>query len=226
MTELYVAAAGLRRVFPDGNAGWHTVLHDVTCTIASGARIALVGPSGSGKSTLLHILGGLDRPSAGSIAWPALGPYEDLRPRQVGFVFQSPSLFPALTVAQNVSLPLVLAESDLAADDTASAILAGFGLENLSEKLPEELSGGQAQRVAMARAMILGPKLILADEPTGQLDSKTAQSFFDVVLAMLEETDTALVVATHDDAVAARLATRWTIDQGRLFAGQPRAAVA
>ncbi|MER8596171.1 MULTISPECIES: ABC transporter ATP-binding protein [unclassified Mesorhizobium] len=220
MSRTLVVGKGLGRDFHDGNAGRITVLRDVDCEIAAGARIALVGPSGSGKTTLLHILGGLDRPTTGTIEWPGLGPFEELRPRQVGFVFQSPSLFPALTAAQNVGLPMVLA-GESAADETAAALLESFGLGELGDKLPEELSGGQSQRIAMARALATGPKLVLADEPTGQLDSRTAQFFFDAVLDRLEDTGVALVVATHDEAVAARMATRWTMDHGRLVTGRP-----
>lgn len=217
MDEKLVVGRGLGREFPGGEAGRIAVLHDIDCEIVPGARIALVGPSGSGKTTLLHILGGLDRPTSGCIEWPGLGRYEELRPRQIGFVFQSPSLFPALTAAQNVGLPMTLAGERSNVDETATSLLAAFGLAELIDKLPEELSGGQAQRIAMARALAIGPKLVLADEPTGQLDSITAQFFFDTVLARLEGTGIALVVATHDEAVAARMATRWKMDHGRLI---------
>ncbi|MET2830028.1 ABC transporter ATP-binding protein [Mesorhizobium shangrilense] len=221
MTDALVLGKGLGRDFHDGTAQQITVLRDVDCEVAKGSRIALVGPSGSGKTTLLHILGGLDKPTTGEIEWPGLGSFEELRPRQIGLVFQTPSLFPALTAAQNVSLPLVLAGGDATTDGTAASLLASFGLAELADKLPEELSGGQAQRIAMARALVIGPKLVLADEPTGQLDSKTAHLFFDTVLRHLEGTDVALVVATHDEAVAARMATRWTMDHGRLLKGRP-----
>lgn len=217
MDEPLVVANRIGRDFPDGNAGRIAVLRDVDCMIASGARIALVGPSGSGKTTLLHILGGLDRPTSGKIEWPGLGRFEELRPRQIGLVFQSPSLFPALTAVQNVGLPMMLAGERGHADETAASLLAAFGLAELTDKLPEELSGGQAQRIVMARALAIGPKLVLADEPTGQLDSVTAQYFFDTVLARLEGTGIALVVATHDEAIAARMATRWKMDHGRLI---------
>jgi ABC-type lipoprotein export system ATPase subunit len=221
VSEALVVGKGLSRDFPDGTSGRISVLRDVDCEIAAGARIVLVGPSGSGKTTLLHILGGLDRPTTGTIEWPGLGPFEELRPRQIGFVFQSPSLFPALTAAQNVGLPMVLAGQNDTADGTAASVLESFGLGELADKLPEELSGGQSQRIAMARALAIGPKLVLADEPTGQLDSITAQFFFDAVLGRLEGTDIAFVVATHDEAVAARMATRWTMDHGRLIIGRP-----
>ncbi|UCI30815.1 MULTISPECIES: ABC transporter ATP-binding protein [unclassified Mesorhizobium] len=219
MGETLVVAKGLGRDFRDGNAGRIEVLRNVGCEIVSGARIALVGPSGSGKTTLLHILGGLDRPTAGVVEWPGLGTFEALRPRQIGFVFQSPSLFPALTAVQNVGLPLLLAGENAGAEEIGASLLQSFGLGELGDKLPEELSGGQAQRIAMARALVMGPKLVLADEPTGQLDSRTALRFFDAVLDRLEGTDVALVVATHDEAMAKRMATRWTMDHGRLTTG-------
>ncbi|TPN25619.1 ABC transporter ATP-binding protein [Mesorhizobium sp. B2-3-3] len=217
--ETLVVAKDLGRNFRDGNAGRIEVLRNVNCEIVSGARIALVGPSGSGKTTLLHILGGLDRPTAGIVEWPGLGAFEALRPRQIGFVFQSPSLFPALTAVQNVGLPLLLAGENAGAEEIGASLLQSFGLGELGDKLPEELSGGQAQRIAMARALVMGPKLVLADEPTGQLDSRTALRFFDAVLDRLEGTDIALVVATHDEAMANRMATRWTMDHGRLTTG-------
>ena len=218
MSETLVVGNGLSRDFQHGIVA----LRDVHCSIAAGARIAVVGPSGSGKTTLLHILGGLDKPTAGTVEWPGLGSFDELRPRQIGFVFQSPSLFPALTAAQNVALPMVLAGSHATADADAAALLESFGLGELRDKLPEELSSGQSQRIAMARALAPGPRLVLADEPTGQLDSITAQFFFDAVLQHLEGTGKALVVATHDESVAARMATRWTIDHGRLISEWPR----
>lgn len=225
MIEPLVVCRQLGRDFPDGSGPRVPVLHDVDCEILSGARIGLVGPSGSGKTTLLHIFGGLDRPTSGAIEWPALGSRERLRPRQIGIVFQSPSLFPALTAIQNVELPRLLAGEK--ADPRASfALLVAFGLGDVADKLPEELSGGQAQRVAMARALALGPRLVLADEPTGQLDSITAQHVLDAVLERLEGTNTALIVATHDETIAARMATRWSMDHGRLTCDQLEMEVA
>ena len=137
------------------------------CRVDAGQRVALVGPSGSGKSTLLHLMAGLIAPTTGRITWPALGPAETLRPTRVQEVFQSPSLFPALDIAANVALPLLLAGRAGEAKSRAGEMLTRFGLAELAGKLPEELSGGQAQRVALARALAMGPELILADEPTG-----------------------------------------------------------
>lgn len=217
MTEILAVCRHIDRDFPSGSDGRFVVLNDVGCEIRARDRIALSGPSGSGKTTLLHILGGLDRPTNGKIEWPSLGSIEQLRPRRIGFVFQSPSLFPALTAAQNVGLPAVLAGEDPSFDGKeAHTLLTRFGLGELADKLPEELSGGQAQRVAMVRALALRPPLILADEPTGQLDATTAQRLMDTVLQHIEGTPAALVIATHDRAVAARMSTHWTIEHGWL----------
>jgi len=205
-----------RRVYQRGGATV-VALQEATCAIAPGDRIALVGRSGSGKSTLLHLLGGLDTPTSGTIAWPALGLRETLRPTQVAFVFQMLSLLPPLTVVENVELPLLLGGIDPpAARAAAHDALERIDLVPLADRLPEELSGGQAQRVAVARALAYRPRLILADEPTGQLDRPTAQHLFDILLAALAGTDTALVVATHDRSVADRLTQRWEMRQGVL----------
>lgn len=188
-----------------------------TCTVMPGDRIALVGPSGSGKSTVLHLLGGLDTLTSGSITWPALGASETLRPTKIGLVFQMPSLLAPLTVVENVELPLLLGQTSVEkARAAALDALERIGLRSIAEKLPEELSGGQAQRVAVARALASQPQLLLADEPTGQLDHPTAQQLFDVLLASLKGTETALVVATHDMAVAERMNTVWHMQHGIL----------
>ncbi|MDL2409183.1 ABC transporter ATP-binding protein [Rhizobium calliandrae] len=207
---------GLCRSFADGNRARLPVLFDINCHIDASDRIALVGVSGSGKTTLLHILGGLDVPTTGAIAWPALGQRETLRPAKVAFVFQRPSLFPALSVAQNVALPVLLLEGRDNAEVAALDLLDQFGLLDLAAKLPEEISGGQAQCVAMARALITKPRLILADEPTGQLDSAGAHHLLDIALYLVGESGAAFVLATHDEAVAARLDIRWSLDAGRL----------
>jgi ABC-type lipoprotein export system ATPase subunit len=192
-------------------------LASATCSVMLGDRIAITGPSGSGKSTLLYLLGGLETATSGGVTWPALGPPQELRPAKTAFVFQVPSLLVALTVVENVELPLLLDHIDeKIARRAALATLERVDLSRIADNLPEELSGGQAQRVAMARALASRPKLILADEPTGQLDHPTAQRLFDVLLAVLDGTDTALVVATHDQAVAHRLRTVWHMHHGTL----------
>jgi ABC-type lipoprotein export system ATPase subunit len=192
-------------------------LRPTDCSVCERDQIAVVGPSGSGKSTLMHMLAGLQEPSTGSVTWPGIGDRHALRPGPVGIVFQGPSLLPPLTVEENVALPLVLAgESDAGARRAALAALAVVDLAELAHKLPEEISGGQAQRVAVARAVAGEPRLILADEPTGQLDRAHGAALVDVLLEAADHTDAALVVATHDPTVAARLATRWEMHSGRL----------
>lgn len=222
MTEVrLVEARGLGRIYERGHA-LVVALASATCGVQSGDRIAVVGPSGSGKSTLLHLLGGLDEPSSGTIAWPALGPRGTLRPAHIAYVFQAPSLLPALSVVENVELPLLLGELDTtAARGAALDALARLDLTDLAERLPEELSGGQAQRVGLARALASRPRLLLADEPTGQLDHATANQVLDTLLASIDGTPTALVVATHDPAVAARMETVWLMRHGTLAGSFP-----
>ncbi len=201
----------------DSQTAARTVLKDVTCAVMPGAQIALVGPSGSGKSSLIHVMAGLIAPNTGVITWPALRAHPTKRPGKVVVAFQAPSLISALDVAENVELPLVLA--DVSASDArvrATAMLESLGLEQLSTQLPEELSGGQAQRVALARALATEPSVLLADEPTGQVDHRTAAQLLDVVLEHAARSGMAVVVATHDQGVAARCTTRWEIHDGSL----------
>ncbi len=227
MPDTLVAARDLERTYQHGNTT-EVALASATCVVRDGDRIAVVGPSGSGKSTLLHLLGGLDRPTRGEIAWPALGNRDTLRPRQIAFVFQTPSLLPSLTAVENVALPLLLGYMPPdGARRAAMDALARLELAGIADKLPEELSGGQMQRVGVARALAYHPRLILADEPTGQLDGATAHHLLETLLGALASTDTALVIATHDRGVAARMETIWHIHHGRLDGiTDARAAVA
>ena len=216
LDEPLVSVNQASRTFGTG-PGAVVAVHDVTCTIAAGDQIALTGPSGSGKTTLLHLIAGLDRPTGGTVTWPAIGQARTLRPGPVAVVFQAPSLLPALDVAENVALPLLL-EGLPRADATAAArrALSLLGLAELADKLPEELSCGQAQRIAIARVLAGHPRLILADEPTGQLDHHNAAAVVDALLAAVEETGAALVVNTHDREVAARLPIHWAMANGTL----------
>jgi ABC-type lipoprotein export system ATPase subunit len=219
MNEVLVRATGLCRQFGNGQGAVVAVAF-ATFEICPGDRIALVGPSGSGKTSLLHLIAGLDQPSGGVIEWPALGRAEDLRPGPVAFAFQGPSLLPPLTVAENVALPALLAgRAPDAAAAAASAMIERLGLSDVASKLPEEISGGQAQRAGVARALVGEPRLILADEPTGQLDRSSALQLIDVLLEQAEALKAALVVATHDDAVAGRLPIRWSMTERILETG-------
>jgi ABC-type lipoprotein export system ATPase subunit len=185
--------------------------------------IALVGPSGSGKSTVLHLIAALDRPTAGSITWPALGGREGLRPGPVALAFQGPSLLPPLTVLENVALPVILAGGDeKEATESVRHLLELFEVDDLAESLPEELSGGQAQRAALARAFAGSPRLVLADEPTGQQDGVTGGRLIEAILKLAAEGEVALVIATHDPKVAERLPIRWSMNDGHLQTGTQR----
>jgi len=213
---LLVEAQAVGRSYRDG-ASEVAALVSATCSVAPADRIAIVGPSGSGKSTLLQLMAGLDLPTAGVICWPALGARETLRPANVAVIFQQHSLLDPLTVVENVELPLLLTRvSPRTARTAAVAALESLELAELCDRLPEELSGGQAQRVTVARALAVKPRLILADEPTGQLDHRTADRVVTALLQALAGTATALVIATHDAAVAAYMNQQWQIDHGLL----------
>ena len=220
MSEAFVVGAGVARRFQQGEAVLEA-LRPASFTVRAGDRIGIVGPSGSGKSTLLQLIADLDTPSAGTLRWPALGIAGALRPRQIGIVFQSASLLPTLSAVENVEVPLRLLGSHADPHATALDTLARVGLADIADKLPDELSGGQAQRVGLARAIALRPRLVLADEPTGQLDQPTGQQAIDALLRSLEGSDAALVVATHDPAVARRLHTIWRMDHGLLTLPTP-----
>ena len=211
-----VSGRDLSRTYGHGPAAVVAV-HGANCNVFAGDQIALTGPSGSGKSTLLHLLAGLDAPTAGEVNWPALGGRPASQPPgTVGLVFQGPSLLPDLDVAENVALPLLLAgQSDAEAVGRALALLADLDIGDLATKLPEEISGGQAQRVAVARALIGEPRLILADEPTGQLDHTSAAAVIAMLIGRAERLGAALVVSTHDPLIADRFATRWEMLDGR-----------
>jgi putative ABC transport system ATP-binding protein len=206
-----VEAAGLERRH---RAGRETVrsLDGVSLTVAPGEVVAIVGPSGSGKTTLLHLIGGLDRPDAGEVKvagvdWQSLRDEDraSFRRRMCGFVLQGFSLLPQATAAENVEVPLLL--DGVAPDERLTRVaraLERVGLSEHGAKLPDQLSGGQQQRVAIARAMVNEPALVLADEPTGSLDSDTAAAVVDVLLSAAREHNTAIVLVTHDPDVARR----------------------
>ncbi|TKA06672.1 ABC transporter ATP-binding protein [Actinacidiphila oryziradicis] len=198
-------------------SGAVVAVHGATCTVPPGARIAVVGPSGSGKSTLLHLMAGLDRPTAGRVSHPGLTTTGDGLARHIGMVFQGPSLLPPLTAVENVALPLRIdGVPEAEATARARAALDSLHLDSLAEKLPDELSAGQAQRVAVARVLARRPRLVLADEPTGQLDRETGRHVLAVLLAAAAELGAGVVISTHDPRVADELDTRWHMADGRL----------
>ncbi|MFE7855304.1 ABC transporter ATP-binding protein [Streptomyces sp. NPDC101209] len=189
--------------------------------IESGTAVALTGPSGSGKSTVLHLLGGMDRPSDGTVEVDG----EELTPRRldahrrrVGFVFQRFHLLPALTVLDNVLAPVLPRRVDFDRQARAKELLEAVGLAERADALPSELSGGQQQRVAIARALINRPGLLLADEPTGNLDSATGRDIVELLLSLRERYGTTLLVATHDVEVAANCDRIVRLHDGRIVA--------
>ena len=199
-----------------------TILDGVGFRIDKGDSIAIVGASGSGKSTLLSLLAGLDTPSTGTVlleGQPISQLDEDGRARvradKVGFVFQSFQLLPSLTALENVMLPLEL-RGDGDAQAPASAILQQVGLGERLGHYPRQLSGGEQQRVALARAFVTRPSLLFADEPTGNLDTRTGQGIIDLLFAMNREAGTTLVLVTHDEHLASRCHRTLRLDSGRL----------
>jgi len=216
MDKILLSLDDVSRYYADGRLERPALRH-ISCNVAVGACIAISGPSGSGKSTLLHIMAGLDKPTSGLVTWPALGQEIDLRPDQICLIPQTPSLLPTLTVLENVELCWLLSKGD-EAEARASALraLEKLGLLSIVDRLPEELSGGQLQRVAAARAIVCSPRLILADEPTGQLDSVTGSRLIEALVDAAANFNAALVVATHDSAVANRMLIQWRIARGKL----------
>lgn len=221
--EPLLVAESLARGFGEGAARLE-LFSALSLTLGAGEAVAIVGPSGCGKSSLLHLLAGLDRPDAGRVVvdgkdWEALAPEPKAKWRgeAVGFVFQMHHLLPELTAEENVALPLFLAGvADSAARAEARELLARVGLVRQASSLPRILSGGERQRVAIARAVVRRPRLLLCDEPTGSLDAAHAAEVLDLLLGTARERAGALLLVTHDPAVAARCGTVLTLSSGGL----------
>lgn len=216
-----VEAAGLGRTV-DGGGQALAILQDISFTVMAGETVAVVGASGSGKSTLLGLLAGLDNPSAGSVRLDGVDLAaldEDaravLRGRLLGFVFQSFQLLPSLTALENVMVPLELAGTR-GARERALDWLRRVGLGEREHHAPRYLSGGEQQRVALARAFAPGPRLVLADEPTGNLDAATGRQIIDLMFDLNAREGTTLVLVTHDEAIAARCGRVLRLESGRL----------
>ncbi|MES2237258.1 MAG: ABC transporter ATP-binding protein [Pseudomonadota bacterium] len=216
-----IEVRALNKTVPSGE-GILSILHDISFAVSAGEAVAIVGASGSGKSTLLGLMAGLDVPTAGSVRLLGedLGPLDEdaraaLRGRTLGFVFQSFQLLPALTALENVMLPLELAGQG-EARPMAQAMLARVGLGARLTHYPKHLSGGEQQRVALARAFALRPQLLLADEPTGNLDAATGAQIIDLMFAMNAEAGTTLILVTHDNQLADRCGRTLRLAEGRL----------
>lgn len=223
MAESLIRAREISKVYSDQGVPVRA-LSDVNITIERGEFTAIVGPSGSGKTTLLNILSGLDRPSAGEvylagrlISTMSDAELADFRRDHVGFVFQSYNLIPVLTVAENVEYVLVLKGVEMRQRrEKVKNILLDLGLAGYEERLPTKLSGGQQQRVAVARAMVSDPDIILADEPTANLDSQTGGELLDLMRRLNEERGMTFIFSTHDEMVMARAKRLVFLKDGRI----------
>ena len=213
----------VKRHFSEGGSVLE-VLDGIDLEVASAERVAIVGTSGSGKTTLLQILGGLDDPDDGEVfvgGQPMHGQHElskaELRNRYIGFVYQFHHLLPEFTAEENVAMPLLIRrEAKPVALAQARELLSRVGLgERLTHK-PGELSGGERQRAAVARALIASPKLVLADEPTGNLDAGNGEHVLQLMLELNKELQTSLVIVTHDESIAARMDRTLVLENGRL----------
>ena len=200
-----------------------TLLDSIEFTIMPGEVVAIVGASGSGKSTLLGLLAGLDNPSDGEVVvdGQALSQLDEdgraaLRAQSIGFVFQTFHLLPNLTALENVMLPLELTQQEKAREE-ALAILERVGLAHRVQHYPRQMSGGEQQRVAIARAFVVRPKILLADEPTGSLDSTTGNKVIDLLFQLNQEMHTTLVLVTHDERLAERCDRQLVLEAGRLL---------
>ena len=200
------------------------VLKNINFSVEEKSRVAIVGASGSGKSTLMHLLGGLDVPNSGTVQvcgedMSTLSDAERgrLRNQSLGFIYQFHHLLPEFTALENVALPLLIRESSIIdAEASATSILSKVGLENRIMHKPTELSGGERQRVAIARALVTHPKVILADEPTGNLDRKNATQVQNEMLELNQELNTAIVIVTHDSSIAESMDQIYNLEDGLL----------
>jgi ABC-type lipoprotein export system ATPase subunit len=213
---------------PEGSEG-AVVLKDISLKLDEGQAMAVVGPSGCGKSTLLNIIGALDQPTSGKVLFEGrdlakLGEKQlaQIRNREIGFVFQLHHLLPQCTVLENVLIPTLAHEDKAGAEERAVGLLKRVGLGSHMQYRPGQLSGGQRQRVAVVRALINGPKLLLADEPTGSLDRSASENVAELLAEVHQSDGVALVVVTHSIQLARRIGPVMELDDGRLSSGDAR----
>ena len=200
-----------------------SILNDVSLTMDSGDALSIMGPSGSGKSTFLYVVGGLEPPTQGTVTLDGENPFRlspkelaAFRNRKIGFVFQDHCLLPQCSVVENVLTPTLVADSADRYDERAKELLTTVGLLDRLEHRPAELSGGEKQRVALARALIMKPRLLLCDEPTGNLDQKSADVVASMLFDLHKNQETILIVVTHNAQLAARFPNRAELENGQL----------
>ncbi len=224
MNEPMLELRGVTKSYKRGTAGEVQVLQGIDLTLARGEVVALVAPSGAGKSTLLHIAGLLDQPDTGQvmIAGQEMGNLADsartrARGRDLGFIYQFHHLLPEFSALENIMIPQLAAGVSVAqANARAMALLGRVGLQARADHRPAALSGGEQQRVAFCRALANGPRLLLADEPTGNLDPATSDKVFDALMDLVRETGLSALIATHNLALAAKMDRRLYLETGRL----------
>ncbi|HEX9750563.1 MAG TPA: ABC transporter ATP-binding protein [candidate division Zixibacteria bacterium] len=227
-TRVVACAVGVHRYF-DAPEGQLRILRGIDLDVPEATMIAITGASGVGKSTLLHILGGLDAPTSGDVYWDGQSPYHmneesraHYRNKSVGFVFQFHYLLPEFTAEENVALPLIIGGTRLEdALIAARSLLSDLGLGNRGAHRPGELSGGEQQRTALARALVTGARLIVADEPSGNLDSRTAEQLHELLGTKLMDRGCSVVLATHNPDLARRAGIRYVLSDGVLRKAQP-----
>jgi lipoprotein-releasing system ATP-binding protein len=221
--NIVIQATGVSRGFRQGPKRVQ-VLTDVSLQVPAGTSMAIVGASGAGKSTLLHILGGLDRPDEGEVMVDGQSLWQksdsersDLRNSRMGFIYQFHHLLPEFTALENVAMPLLIrGESTSVASKRATELLTKVGLDQRLDHKPGELSGGERQRAAVARALVGNPGCVLGDEPTGNLDERTANHVFEQLLELNTELNTSLILVTHDMRLAAKMNQRFELHMGSL----------
>jgi lipoprotein-releasing system ATP-binding protein len=224
--QILLRARDVNKSYPSGS-GHLDVLTGVDLEVRRGEILVIVGPSGAGKSTLLHILGALDYPSSGTVELDAIDVFSlsdkklaSVRNKTVGFVFQFHHLLPDFTAVENVAMPMLIEGHDSGhAREVAAGLLREVGLEGWADQKPNQLSGGEQQRVAVARALANNPLIILADEPSGNLDKANSEMLHDLIWKMSRSKDQAFVIVTHNEKLAARADRLLRLSDGRLWAG-------